>query len=82
MSTYRIEVTGEFGGAVGGWRPAVTGALNQTGQSEEAASTFGTAAEAESVMHHVVTILHNDRSAEFRIVEIYDTGAVIAEVKP
>jgi hypothetical protein len=36
---YRIEVTGEWGGTVGGWRPAITGTLNQTGGDDEWAST-------------------------------------------
>jgi hypothetical protein len=48
----------------------VTGALNQTGQSDEDASTFATATEAESVMHHLATVLHNGGSAEFRIVKV------------
>lgn len=40
MQTFQIQVRGSFGGTTGGWRPAVTGTLNQTGRSDAEASTF------------------------------------------
>lgn len=36
---YQIQVTGEWGGSVGSWRPSITGTLNQTGHSDEWASS-------------------------------------------
>lgn len=45
--SYRVEVRGTFGGATGGWRPAITGTLNQTGKSDAEASTFQTEGDAE-----------------------------------
>jgi len=46
---YQVQVRGEFGGAVGGWRPGVTGTLNQTGQSDADASRAETEADAEEL---------------------------------
>lgn len=51
MIRYRVEVRGAFAGAVGDWRPAIAGTLNQTGQSD--ASTFdyeGRALEAAEMV--------------------------------
>lgn len=45
----KIEVRGDWGGAVAsGWRPAVTGTLNTSGESDDHASTFETRGEALS----------------------------------
>jgi len=35
-----LEVSGEWAGTIGGWRPAVSGSLNQTNESDEHASLF------------------------------------------
>jgi hypothetical protein len=48
VSAVRVEVTGEWAGAVGGWRPAVDGAENQTCRSAAEASVFDDEAEAEA----------------------------------
>lgn len=42
MGGFMVEVRGEWGGAVGGWRPAASGTENQTGMSDAEASTFAT----------------------------------------
>jgi hypothetical protein len=46
-----LQVRGEWAGDVTpGWRPAVAGTLNQTGQSDEQASTFSSIEEAEATL--------------------------------
>lgn len=39
-SKVTIEVTGQWAGSVGDWRPAVTGTLNQSTYTDAEASTF------------------------------------------
>lgn len=51
---YVIEVKGNWGGASGSWRPAVTGTLNQTGRSDEEASTFDTHEAAKAILDNVI----------------------------
>lgn len=52
---YQIQFTGSFGGqSTLAWRPAVTGTLNQTGKSDDYASTFLTHEEADDVLERVV----------------------------
>ena len=46
LARHRVEVRGPFGGTDGGWRPAITGTLNQSGKSDEHASTLDTESEA------------------------------------
>jgi hypothetical protein len=50
---YQIQVTGEWGGSVGGWRPAITGTLNQTGREDAWASTEDTREAAEATLDAV-----------------------------
>lgn len=47
MSRYRLESTGLWGDhPPHGWHPAITGTVNQTGESDEVASTFEAREEA------------------------------------
>lgn len=65
---YQIQVRGEWAGSVGGWRPAVSGSVNQTGLSDEHASTFASEIEAEAAL--VALVREGAHEAELRIVEI------------
>lgn len=65
---YQVQVRGEFGGATGGWRPAITGTLNQTGASDEAASTFADEPDADSAASLVLDSIGDPESV--RVVEI------------
>ena len=70
---FRIEVSGEWAGSVGGWRPAIAGALNATGRSDEKASTFETREEADDVLEYdcLSQQTGGDQNApEFRVVEV------------
>lgn len=53
---YRVEVRGEWAGAAddGRWRPLCSGTLNQTGKSDEEASTFDTREEADSFVFQAI----------------------------
>lgn len=71
---YKIEFTGSWGGMLTpGWRPAITGTLNQTRQSDDEASTFSTHDEAASVLENVIGPEVGDAQelgkVRFRIVE-------------
>lgn len=55
------------GGLQSGWRPAIAGALNQTGLSDEEASTFDTEEEARAVLADLVIPQNPD---EARVVAI------------
>jgi hypothetical protein len=79
IAQYRVEVRGEWGGMVGGWRPAITGILNQTGRDDDAASTTDTHEEAAMLLDEVILPelpgdgLDDDvrfNAPEFRIVEV------------
>lgn len=61
---FQVQVRGDFGGAVGGWRPACTGTENQTRTSDDAASTFDDAASAEAYADHLRTTYTDDRDDE------------------
>lgn len=68
---YRVEVRGTFGG----WRPAITGTLNQTGKSDAEASTVETYADAEKLYESALVEMDNDDErarASLRIVEVAD----------
>jgi hypothetical protein len=82
---YQIQVTGEWGGAVlNGWRPAITGTLNQTGEDDGSASTFDTHDEAAWVLDRVVLPEltsdpydgdPRDNAPRFRITEVESSDA-------
>lgn len=44
---FRLEVYGDWAGITSGWRPAIDGTVNLTGENPQHASTFNTLAEAE-----------------------------------
>lgn len=55
MTTYHVEVLGPWAGATGrGWNPGVAGTLNQSGWSDDIASTFEDEDEATMAAHEVV----------------------------
>ena len=56
MSRYQVQVRGQYGGAVGDWRPAITGTLNQTGQSDDDAVTLALESGADSGDVRVVEV--------------------------
>lgn len=69
---YRIEInTQEWAGKLSRrpWRPAIAGTLNQTGMTDEEASTYDTLTEAE-VDVPVVREQLGDAEGEVRIVEV------------
>jgi hypothetical protein len=78
MATYQVQVTGEWGGAVGSWRPAVTGTVNQSGLSDAEASTCDTHDEAVALQDNLVQSIESDPqdgdpracAPRFRIVEV------------
>ena len=61
---FQVQVSGRFGGGLGGWRPACTGTENQTGGSDEDASTFDTYDEAEAYADHLRTTYVDARDDE------------------
>lgn len=65
---YRVEVRGTFSGSFGGWRPAITGTLNQTGGSDEEASSTPSADEAAEYAELVIE--NGALREDVRIVEI------------
>lgn len=69
MGRYRIEVlSNEWAGTLrDGWRPAVAGTLNNTSLSDDAASTFDSAAEAANFLARFVVPEEPDQA---RIVEV------------
>jgi hypothetical protein len=76
---YLLQVTGEWAGEVGGWRPAIAGTVNQTGLTDEEASTFRTHEEASLALENaclpqLTSDPHDgdprDNAPRFRIVEV------------
>lgn len=65
---YMIEVRGVWAGGTGDWRPACSGTLNQSGFSDEYASSFDSRAEAEEQAMELRESA--DGNVEFRIVEV------------
>ncbi len=49
-SKFQVQARGEFGGTSGGWRPAITGTLNQTSLSDADASTTESYGEAQELL--------------------------------
>lgn len=47
---FQVQVRGDFGGTSDGWRPAITGTLNQTGQGDDYASTAESYGEAQELL--------------------------------
>jgi hypothetical protein len=79
VSGYQVQVRGEWGGSVGGWRPAITGTLNQTGRDDAWASTADTHEEAQATLDQaILPLLESDpadgdprsNAPAFRIVEV------------
>jgi hypothetical protein len=50
VKAYQAQVRGEFGGTTGGWRPAITGTLNQSEFSDEIASVAYTINEVVALI--------------------------------
>jgi hypothetical protein len=78
-AAFQIQVTGEWAGTLGGWRPAIAGTVNQTGESDAAASTFTTHDEASIALDRVIgpqlasdaaTGDPRDNAPRFRIVAV------------
>jgi hypothetical protein len=76
---FQIQVTGEWAGVVGGWRPAISGTVNQTGESDDDASTFASHDEAQTTLDRVCLPLltsdpadgdPRDNAPRFRIVQV------------
>lgn len=65
---YKLEVrSNEWAGILrNGWRPAIAGTLNQTGLSDNEASTYPTLADAEAD----VAIVWEQEPEDVRIVEV------------
>ena len=77
MSAYRIMVKARewAGRSASGWVPAISGTLNQTGKSDEEASTFDTYAEALDVADTLVDPeLRGERDAEWAISDLAEEG--------
>lgn len=68
MEQFRLECRGGcWGGYIGvGWRPAICGTLNQTGQDDTEASTFSSEEEAWEALDVYSGDTPND--VEFRVV--------------
>ena len=68
---FEIQVTGEWAGKLGGWRPAVDGTANQTGEPAEEASRFSTFEAAQDCLN----AMSGDAAhrGQFRIVEVAET---------
>ena len=54
----------------GQWKPACGGTLNQTGKSDEYASTFDTEGEALQIMREITEGGNPDADSDFRVVEV------------
>lgn len=52
------------------WSPAFTGNLNQTGRSDDAASTFDSRDAAEDALESIYDSLDGDDDFRFRITEV------------
>lgn len=52
---YLVQVRGAFGGSAGGWRPGITGTLNQTGHDDRIASSFDRRDEADAAVEAVLS---------------------------
>ena len=74
----QVQVRGEFAGSVGGWRPAITGTLNQTGLDDAEASTCD-AHEVTTLVELV--LLEGARPDYVRVVDVeevvLETGKVV-----
>lgn len=70
MIRYQVQVTGDWAGSGGSWRPAIDGTLNQTDKSAAEASTF----RSEAIAYEVLCDCENDADAAgdtaFRVVEV------------
>lgn len=65
---FQVQVRGQFGGAVGDWRPGITGTLNGTNDSDDVASTVATESEADEL---AALVLEAGASSEdIRIVQV------------
>lgn len=64
---YVVQVRGTFGGSIGGWRPGITGSLNQTGTSDEEASTFDASEHADDAFEMIVA--EGALAEDVRIIE-------------
>jgi hypothetical protein len=66
-NSFQVQVRGVFGGTSDGWRPAITGTLNQTGLSDAEASTFesyGAAQEALGLVQESGATVEDARVVE------------------
>ena len=61
---FQVQVSGEFGGSVDGWRPGCAGTENQTGTSDAEASTFDTHDAAEAYADHLRSLCADPRDDE------------------
>jgi hypothetical protein len=74
MTTVSLQVSGAWAGTSGGWRPAVSGTLNQSTLSDESASEFESRAAAVAFYEQfVLPELPDDEGAtpdgcKFRLV--------------
>lgn len=68
---FMVQVRGEWAGAAadGRWHPLCSGTLNQTGKSDEWASTFDTREEAESFAAQAIDGA-TESPIETRVVEV------------
>lgn len=68
MRRYQVQVRGTFADSLGGWRPGITGTLNQTGQSDEQASTFADEPSADAAAALVLD--EGARPDDVRVIEV------------
>lgn len=69
---YQVQVRGAWGGRPddGRWRPAITGTLNQSIDSDEDVSTVDTLAEAEELLQLCESERDVESTAKFRISKV------------
>lgn len=70
MSAFRLEVRADVWGDYCDplrWHPAVTGTLNQTGEPDDVASTFATAAEAASFVRDCIPDARSDEAGAWTV---------------
>lgn len=68
---FQIQYRGEWGGALASdWAPAVTGTVNQTGESNESASTFESRDVAEAFLDDELRPQADPDRVEFRVLKI------------
>jgi hypothetical protein len=69
--SWTIQVLGDWAGCnYRTWSPAVSGTFNQTRESDEFASTFGTRNEAERALEFMVENSATGELPRLRIVEL------------